>query len=184
MKSEPEIAAESLSIIRQLLADWLVASAEAREPVAEILRMLEPLDSYIRGELSRPISPKKSQDRGSGRGGGTTYTVSKAKNEVEILTEHREGGSSQPYRVPRSIYDLVAKVLSEASTPLDFQEVISLVAKVWPEPPDWQVRAVLRFWLNSQPPLIFRARNKYGSHAPKKLPVEAKQLWQSLAKAK
>jgi hypothetical protein len=184
MKSKQEIAADSVSQIRQLLADWLIASAEAREPVAEILKLLEPLDAYIRGELNHPpSSQKKPQDGGSSRGGRTTYTVTKQKNEVEMLTEHREGGSSQPYRVPRPIYDATVSVLSDADSPLDFNEVLKAVAVVRPDPPEWQVRAVLRFLLNAQPPLIFRERSKYRSENPKKLSTEAKQLWQSVAKA-
>jgi hypothetical protein len=67
----------TISQIRILLADWLTSNAESREPVAEILKLLEPLDAYIRGELSRSSSSRsKTQDGGSTRGGGTTYTIS------------------------------------------------------------------------------------------------------------
>jgi len=55
---------------------------------------------------------------------------------------------------------------------------------VLPEPPEWQVRTVLRFLLNAQPPLIVRERNKYRPLRPSKLGMEAKQLWQTVAKGR
>jgi len=113
MKAEPERAAESVAKIRQLLAVWLKSNAESREPVADILQLLEPLDAYIRGNLSQPSSDSKPA------GAGTTYKIEKKKNDEETLTERREGGS-QPYRCPRYIYDATVAVLAKAS-PMEFR---------------------------------------------------------------
>lgn len=183
MKSGPDEAAESVARIRQLLADWLRSSEESRQPVAEILTLLESVDSFIRGELGRRSGESKPERDGARSRGGTTYTVEKKKNEVETLTEHREGGSSQPYRVPKYIYDATVNVLAEAKTPLDFEEVVKGVAVDLPEPPEWQVRAVLRFLLNAAPPLVVRERNKYRPLAAKKIAAAAKSAWNTLAKA-
>jgi hypothetical protein len=174
MKPESERAAESVAKIRQLLAGWLKSNAESREPVADILQLLEPLDAYIRGNLSQPSSARRPA------GAGTTYKIEKRKNDEEMLTERREGGS-QPYKCPRYIYDATVTVLAKTS-PMEFEAVMKGVGKVLHEPPEWQVRTVLRFLLNAQPPLIVRERNKYRPLQPGKLGIEAKQLWQSVVK--
>jgi hypothetical protein len=157
------------------LAGWLKSNAESREPVADILQLLEPLDAYIRGDLTRSSSDRKSA------GAGTTYKIEKKKNDEETLTERREGGS-QPYKCPRYIYDATVTVLAKAS-PMEFEGILKGVGKVLPEAPEWQIRTVLRFLLNAQPPLIVRERNKYRPLHPSKLGIEAKQLWQTVAKA-
>src|SRR5687768_11985448 len=129
MKSDPEKAVEALALIRQLLAEWLLSSEESRQPVAEILRLLEPVDAFIRGELGRSSGDRRPEREGASGPGGTTYTVDKKKNEVETLTEHREGGTSQPYRVPKYIYDATVEALSKVTAPAVFQDVVKGVAK-------------------------------------------------------
>jgi hypothetical protein len=82
------------------------------------------------------------------------------------------------------MYDATVTVIANADAPLEFEEVMKAVREVRPDPPDWQVRTVLHFLLNAQPPLIVRERSRYRSELPKKLLAEAKQLWHAHAKAK
>jgi hypothetical protein len=178
MKQDAKQAAESVSRIRQLLAEWLLKSDESREPVAEILQLLEPLDGYLRDQMSRGGATKK----GEGGEGGISYSLA-VKNGEEFLTEHRAGGTS-PYRCPRYIFDATVVVLTKADPSYDFDQVVSGVMKSYADAPEWQVRTVLRFLSSRQPPLILRERNRYRPLTPKKLVGEAKAAWQALAKGK
>lgn len=178
MARDADEAAASVRRIRQLLADWLQASAESREPVAEILRQLEPIDAYI--QLGGQRRPRTKAELG--RGGTTTYTIEKKKNEEEVLVEHREGGST-PYRCPRYVYNATVRVLADVDPALEFEGVVKELGKEIAEPPEWQVRVVLRFLMNAQPPLVVKERNKYRPLRPAKFEGEAKSAWQTLAKA-
>ena len=102
MKQDSRKAVEAVAKIRQLLAEWLKTSKDSREPVAEILILLEQVDSFVRNPLNEPVECVSS-GTGSRDAGGTTYTIDKKKNENEVLTEHREGATSQPYRCPQYV---------------------------------------------------------------------------------
>jgi hypothetical protein len=172
-------AADAIAKIRQLLAAWLKTSKDSREPVAEILLLLEPLDAFIR----RPTE-SRSDAKSSGvarDASGTSYTIVKKRNEDEILVEQREG--SAPFRCPHYVYILVVETLAKADPAFAFEELLGAVQKKLPEVPDWQLRVVLRFLTNQQPPLVVRERTKYRGVRPAKLVSEAAAAWKSLAKA-
>jgi len=162
--------------IRRLLADWLESSKESRESVAEILRLLEPIESSLRNPGQRSKTTASL-----GRGGTTTYVIEKKKNEQEVLVEHREGGST-PYRCPRYVFAAVVKTLADTKA-LAFEDVVNAVHKAIADAPDWQIRVVLRFLANAQPPLIVRERNKYRPFRAGKFEQEAKTAWEKLARA-
>jgi hypothetical protein len=179
MNREAQQAAESVAKIRQLLAKWLKASDESRGPVADILNLLEPLDAYVRAEMVRPSGSRKPAKEANGS--GTTYSMA-VKNGLELLTEKRAGGS-QPYRVPKYLFDATVGALAGSDSAMEFEDVMKGVGKKLPEPPVWQVRAVLRFLLNAQPHVILKERNKYRPVQPSKLAADAAKGWAALAKA-
>ena len=176
MGSRAEEAAESVARIRLRLLKVMEANDGARQPLVEVLQLLEPLESYLRRELARGSGRKSDQT-------GTRYTIERKKNEAEVLTEHRGRGASQPYKCPRYVFDRAVEVIAGADPAMEFEEVLQGVAKKLPDPTDWQVRVVLRFLMNAKPPLIVRERNKYRPLHPKKLVAEAGGAWAALANA-
>ncbi len=180
-RQNTEKASEAVSRMRRLLGDWLRSSAESREPVAEMLDLLEVVDGFIRED--RPEKTSQSSPATAGRSSDATYTIDKKRNDEEVLSEHRSGGSSQPFRCPRYLYDTIAKVLAHADEPMEFAEITFAVSKIYPDPAEFQLRAALRFMLSVMPPLLARDRNRYRPVRGGKFEVEAKGAWAALAKA-
>ena len=167
-------AVESLSEVRRLLAEWLRTSADSREPVAKILELLETVDGYVRSENSKSAAKEKKSVA------TTTYSIDEVRGQ-DVLTEHRAGGSS-PFRCPRHFYDATAKVLAQSGEPLDFDGLMAAVAKLAPDPAEFQVRTALRFMASVESPMILRDRNRYRPARKGKFENEAKNAWTVLAK--
>jgi hypothetical protein len=166
---------------RRLLSDWLRTSADAREPVADMLQHLEIIDGFIRFGVARGAK-QKPPHASSGRSSEATYTIDKKKNEEEVLSEHRSNGSSQPFRCPKFLFDSMTKAMSHADAPMDFSEVMAATAKLYPDPAEFQLRAALRFLLSVTPPIMARDRNRYRAIRRGKFEAEAKAVWTALAK--
>jgi hypothetical protein len=172
---ERKKATQAVSEIRRLLAEWLRSSADSREPVANILELLETVDEFVRSDnpIASTAKPKKSD-------GSTPYSIDRVRGQ-DVLTEHRAGGSS-PFRCPRHFYDAVVKVLTQANEPLDFDGLMKAVTKLAPDPAEFQVRVAVRFLASMEPPLILRDRNQYRPARKAKFENEAKNAWAELAK--
>jgi hypothetical protein len=173
-------AGEAVRQIRRLLGDWLRTSSESREPVADILQLLEVVDEFVQQDRSKRGAKEKPA---GGRESGATYSIDKKKNEEEVLTEHRAGGSSQPFRCPKYVYEAVVSTLSKAEEPADFAEIMQGVAKSVPDPAEFQVRAALRFMLSVTPPMVARDRSRYRPMHGGKFQTEGATAWAALAKA-
>jgi hypothetical protein len=150
--------------------------------LADILQLLETVDSYVRTAGS-PASASPTKRSTGGRDSEATYSIDKKRNEDEVLTEHRAGGSSQPFRCPRYIYDTIAKVLDHAQPALDFDELMNGLVKAKVDPAEFQVRAALRFLLGVSPAILTRDRNRYKPVRVGKFEADAKSAWTALAKA-
>lgn len=162
---------EALRDIRLVLADML-RGGSLQQQVADVYTLLD----VIEGEFTPPRSLPK---RGAS---AMQYSIERLQGG-EMLTEHRVGGKSQPFRVPKSLYLLAAKTMAAAQKPLKFEELLKDVSdKASPSPGPHQVRAVLRFWQTSEPSLVNRARSRYSAPAPKTFARDAQRRWDELPK--
>src|SRR5579862_5279592 len=120
-KRAPTNAAEAMTAIRKLLADWLDASHDARQPVAQIMRLLELVDQELH---ARPVAGRSSpRDQQKPR-----YRV-EAAGTGEVLTEGK-GEGAPPFRVPKAIYDAVAEILAQHEEPLRFEDITNDLIKM------------------------------------------------------
>jgi hypothetical protein len=178
MEQDARAAAEAMRKVRRLLGELLLHKTDPKEPVGQILTLLDPVERYVEHGLGESSGGGRMR---STRGGQATYAVAKKKNEEEMLVEHREGGST-PYRCPKYLFDAVTHAISKADPSLNFEELAKATSKEVPEPPEWQVRTILRFLANTQPPLVGRERNRYRPLRPQKFLAESKAAWHGLPK--
>jgi hypothetical protein len=143
-----------------------------QQQVADAYTLLDVID----GELNPPRSLRK---RGAS---ASNYTMERLPGG-EVLTEHRPGGVSKPFRVPQSLYLLASKTLATAEKPLKFEEFLKAISeKASPSHAEHQVRTILRFWQTLEPPLVNRARSRYLAATPKTFARDAQRRWDELPK--
>lgn len=98
----------------------------------------------------------------------------------ETLAEHRPGGTAQPFRCPRPVWDAVIGVLADAEKPMSAEEIAEAVEKrTGTRPGDHQYRVPLRLLTQMDPPLLTRSRAKYTAAAGD-FTKSAKKLWTML----
>jgi len=98
------------------------------------------------------------------------------------LAEAWESGR-QPFYVPQELYEKCAGLLAQHDSPRSFKEIISDLAKVCPEPQEYQVRTCLRFWRQLDPPLVEVVRRRYRAKRPDKFVAGAAKAWRQLPEA-
>jgi hypothetical protein len=162
---------ETLKKAMELLTSPLAARGNAAQLAKKLMPLIAEAQHMTESGMMREAR------RGTGR---IEYVVEKTQ-QGEVLTERRLSGNSQPFRCPKSIYEVVAKVLATADRPLLVDEIVARVELLVGErPPDFQVRLLLRFWLHAGSPLVIRSRARYRLADPKAFIAQAARLWSSL----
>ena len=116
-----------------------------------------------------------------GRGEAAIAYVVEDSVNGPVLTERRKAGRAHPFRCPKAVYDTMAKVLAASDRAMPLDEIISAVAEVLgDQPPDYQVRVPLRFWMFVSPPLITRMRARYRATAMATFVSTTSKLWSDL----
>jgi len=87
--------------------------------------------------------------------------------------------AKQPYYVPEPIYEGVAAVLAECARaePVGFDRLVEELAKVQPGVSDYMLRTCLRFWRQSEPPLVDMMHRRYAAISPDTFRQDAMKLW-------
>ena len=156
----------------------VTAVSSQKSEVGKWAMMLRPLLEQAVADLNAVTVTRPSR-RGTG---DITYIVEKTQ-QGEVLTEHRVGGKSKPFRCPRAVYNILAAILGEAERPLAVDEVMSAVEiRLGERPADHQVRVALRFWMHCAPPLITRSRARHRVTNPATMISEATRLWNASSK--
>lgn len=170
---------------RQLLARLLRDCAESREPVAEMLELLERMEARLRSgsaDGSAGVSMVGSSRPRYQRKKTKSYRVERHHN-AWFLAEYREGGK-QPFLCPQEVYDALAAELAAMSEPAHYTTLIEAVTRRMGRPPsDYLIRICIRFWMHGDPPLIERIRARYRPIRPSKFLQESKRAWRQLEKA-
>ena len=97
-----------------------------------------------------------------------------------FLAEYRDP-DRQPFRVPKSAHDAAAKVLVRVRSPESFERLLALTRKEANEElPDYLLRTCLRFWMNTDPPLVKRARGRYAPVRRSSFTRDTRNLWADL----
>jgi hypothetical protein len=121
--------------------------------------------------------------------GGERITTTGRRNRVieyrvetfhdeEVLSEYREN-IAHPFRCKKDTYDAAAAVLGESAEPLTFEDIAKRVnKKLGTKPATHTLRAALRFWMKTIPPLISRAHSKYAPHGDEPIKASAAAAWQ------
>ena len=162
--------------LRKALQEVTAVSSQKSE-VGEWARMVRPLLEQAVADLAAVTVTRPSR-RGTG---DITYIVEKTQ-QGEVLTENRVGGKSKPFRCPKAVYEALAAVLGETERPLAVDEIMTAVEeRLGMRPADHQVRAVLRFWLHTVPPLITRNRARHRPIRSASIVREVTELWGHLA---
>lgn len=163
---------DTTSKIRKLLAMVLRDCDKSRQPVAEILELLDSIERITpragtsAGEIKRRYQP-------------TEYHVEDFQGN-SVLSEYREG-IVHPFRCERTIYDATASALQGQHQGLQFDKILGLVAKKLGQiPPEYAVRVCLRFWLRDSAPLIRRAHSRYIPLSPSKFQQYVRARWKKL----
>ena len=154
---------DTLNRVRRLLAGIADGSVEARKAAKQAIDLIdEKLAKSGRGEAD------------------VEYVVEDTVNGM-ALTERRLGGRAHPFRCPKSVYEALAKVMSESDRALPLDELVATVGEVLgDQPPDYQVRVPLRFWMHVEPPLVQRNRARYRATDAKKFANATRKLWATI----
>ena len=164
-------AGEAVRQIRQLLGDLLRTSSESREPVADILRLLETVDAYVHQDMT-VITTTKTMT--FGREISATYTIEKSG------TRKKSWSSVEPM-ARRSLFDVRDTSTTGSSKSWVRQKSLWTLPRSWrastkfvPDPAEFLVRVVIRFFVSREPPLVVRDRGRYRPARKAKFSVEAK----------
>lgn len=166
--------------IRRLLMEMLRRSDEFREPIAEIVELLDELDEGLRPLLGSQQTPGPAAHRMS-RNRPKRYRIEE-RRRGSFLVEYREGGR-QPFCCPRQVYEAVAVALGSLGRPAQFEELLAMAGKRWKATPaDYLLRVCLRFWRSVTPPLVHKDRTHYRAIGAGKFENAARRAWRNLAK--
>jgi hypothetical protein len=180
MARKPQDWEAGIGRIRQLLSRLLRECAQSREPVAEIIEILEDLDSAWR---SRPTatgaaeagSPEPRHRRNKPK----QYKVERHGN-VWYLAEHREGGR-QADLCPKEVYEALATEMAGIAEASPFAALLQRVSdRMETEIPEYLVRLCIRFWMTTEPPLVEKVRTRYRAIRPSRMLAEARRTWRQL----
>jgi len=158
--------------------EMLRRSDEFREPIAEIVELLDELDEDLRPFLS-PRRPRPDSAHRVTRYQPKSYVIEQRGRDI-FLVEYREGGR-QPFCCPRQIYGAVAAAIDTLVRPAQFGEVLAATGKRLKDmPAEYLVRVCLRFWQSTDPPLVQKDRTHYGAIGPGKFENAARRAWRTL----
>lgn len=150
--------------------------------VAEALDLLEQLDQEFKGTESTG-GPEPRWIKVSGvhpRNQPKTYRV-EHRGGASFLAEHREGGR-QAFLCPEEVYDALAKVFAGATEPRHFDAIQANRGQELGEvTPDYLPRMCVRFWLNTDPPLLEKVRTRYRAVRRSSMVRDAGTEWRRLA---
>jgi len=149
---------------------------EVGEIAKSILRLLEQARTDIEADMAQAVQARTSQ-RAKVQ---ITYAV-ETTAAGETLAERREGGTAQPFRCPKNIYDAMVKALAATEKSLALDEIMTLVKEeTGDRPADHQVRVPLRLMLHVDPALIVRHRARYRAASPSSFHADSRRLWDRL----
>ena len=172
-KADPIRLRDQLSRARQLVAMLLRSSEAAREPGAELLEILEAVETNVLGSNQVEASATSRKQP-------TWYRVQDFDGRP-VLEEFRPS-NPHPFRCPKAVHDAAVAALSEASEWITFNTLLERVeAKLSERPADYHLRICLRLWQRSETPLIEKTRARYRPVRPEQFKAEAEQLWKRLA---
>jgi hypothetical protein len=160
-----------------LIAIQLVRGVRAKGPVGRFAKEVLPLLERAAEQLEdgQPVRRKL------GRGDGAIEYVVEKTAQGEVLTERRSGGTSQPLRCPKVVYDAAIRMLATTTKPLSMDEILSGIETVMGvRPAEFQMRVALRLWLHADPALISRLRARYRLADSTGFISKATRLWSSL----
>lgn len=169
-------ASEALHKARELLTALTHRRGEVGRTAEKILALLDRAEDDLAGlRAGGPVT--RPSKRGSGK---MEYRVERTPGG-ETLAEHRIGGTSQPFRCPRGVYDAIVQALASATSPLSVEDIATEVkSREGVQPGDFQIRVPLRLWLQVEPALIIRHRARYRSVTPELFPAATRALWERL----
>jgi hypothetical protein len=171
---------EGVTRIRKLLMEMLRRSDEFRQPIAEIVDLLDELDDGLR-PLLPSRQPRQGLARGVARYKPKSYAIEKRGRDA-LLVEYREGGR-QPFCCPKQIHDAIAAAIDSLGRPAQFGELLAVTGKrLKLVPAEYLVRTCLRFWQSVDPPLVRKDRTYYGATGQAKFENAARRAWRTLAK--
>lgn len=162
-------AKRAVSALRRLVSRLKPRGGEQKRLAEEIQLQLSLLEQEL-GVSRRPQAATRTGEK-------TSYSVENVQGQP-MLTEFRPRGN--PLRVPRRDYDAVVTALAAGDRPLSFEEIVVSAATHSPVA-DWQVRVVLRHLLRSDPPILRRARSRYGPLSPATFRGAAVAWWDTTA---
>ena len=164
--------AETILAIRMVL-ERLIAGKSVSKKVAR--SALELLDQ----------SATRSGGMKVVRGGAEVEYVVEQSANGETLAERRKTGKAKPFRCPKPIYDAAVEVLAKSEQAIALGVLIAKISDMLDEPPpDFQVRVVLRLWMQTKPSLITRNRARYRPADSATFRPRAADLWAELKIAK
>lgn len=177
---------ELIGRISSLVTQHLGEPGDRRGVAAEILRCLGALDEIHRAAVSgaagRPegtVAQAPSRPRGR-RHGSNTYRIERL-NRGLFLAEYRSL-ERQPFRCPQDAYEAAARIVARQNAPTSFGALHGELSKEMGGPqPDYLLRTCLRFWLNTNPPLVQKIRSRYGPVRRSSFARDARARWAELA---
>jgi len=167
--------------IRKLLMGILRKSEGCHKPIAEIIDLLDEMDAAVRAASTR--SPRGSGTMAAVRPKrARRYTVERRRRGLHLCA-YRIGGRLQPFCCPKEDYEFTATALQKLGTPVQFEEIRREVGKYMQEmPPEYLIRVCLRFWMETDPPIVAKDRTHYRPSSRGKFTNAARRAWGKLEK--
>lgn len=164
--------AKGIEQIRELLKRALRKPHEAGDLIAEALYLLGKLQAS-QGEAAPAAAARRHV-------GVATYRISKVPGRGMMLIESRNS-QAHPFRVPEQVYSALGEVMQGRQDHLDFKGLRSRAGKnLRRELPDYMVRVVIRFWMQT-PPLLERVGMEYRLLSPGTFLEDVRRRWAKLS---
>lgn len=178
---KPNDWAADLGRMRELLYGLLGSDDRSPEPIVEMLKILDRLETTARTATSsqpaEQIAPAAPSFR---RNKPKSYRIEQ-RGKTPFLAEYRKGGR-QPYLVPQDVYEALAAEMAGSSEPAHFEILMEGVARrLGRAQPDYLLRTCIRFWMATDPPLVEKIRTRYRAIRPATFLRDARKAWRQAA---